>query len=437
VYRGIADALVAEALVSPTGEVVYAVPGSPLVAEKSVELLRADDRIEVVVMAGVSFADVAFARLGVDPLACGARIVDGHRFRVEAAGYAGPMLVGQCDSPEVLSEVKLVIGDVLDQLPGDHEAQSLRLTVLQRLGLPEQAVTELAWHELDREIVPDHLTSVWVPSLPAGFASEMTRLQEVGRVLRERCPWDRKQTHQSLTRYLIEESYEVIEAIDELGPDGEGYDHLEEELGDVLFQVVFHSTLAAEEGQFTLGDVARRVHDKLVARHPHVFGDVEAATAEDVARNWEQIKRAERGEGAAAAPSIMDGLPRDLPSLLYAYKVHARAASVGFDWPDTAGVLAKVDEELAELREAGSPAEIRDELGDLLFATVSLARHLDVEPEGALREAAGKFCRRFKKVEELARAQNLRLEEMSLEAMDGLWEQVKAAESASGPETSA
>lgn len=437
VYRGIVEALVAAAHSSPTGEVVYAVPGSPLVAEKAVELLREDRRVDVQVLAGVSFADVAFARLGVDPLASGVRIVDGHRFAVEAAGYRCPMLVGQCDSVEVLSQVKLVIGEVVDQLPAGHEGSELRLGVLQRLGSDDEAVAEVAWYELDREVEPDHLTTVWVPGLPAGPASEMTRLEEVTRELRQRCPWDRKQTHESLTRYLVEESYEVLEAIDELGPDGAGYDHLEEELGDVLFQVVFHSVLAAEQGQFALADVARRVHDKLVARHPHVFGDTVAATAEEVVRNWEEIKRAERTGAGAEAASAMDGLVRSSPSLLHAYKVHVRAASVGFDWPSVDGVLAKVEEELGELRRASTQADIHDELGDLLFAVVSLARHLDVDPEGALRDSARKFVRRFRAVEELARAGHSDLSQMSLEEMDVLWERVKSTESTSEAGSSA
>ncbi len=220
VYAGIVETLVGSAL---DGErVVYAVPGSPTVAERSVELLRADPRVTTVVLPGVSFADLAFERLGVDPLAAGVRLVDGHRFGVGSAGYAGPMLVGQCDSAQVLSDVKLAIGAVFDQTgasggpaPGGSISggpasgggeTGFRVTVLQRLGLPDESVVSVAWDDLDRVVVPDHLTSLWVPSLGLAFASEMVRLEEIGRTLRARCPWDREQTHQSLTRYLIEES---------------------------------------------------------------------------------------------------------------------------------------------------------------------------------------------------------------------------------------
>lgn len=249
------------------------------------------------------------------------------------------------------------------------------------------------------------------------------------------------QTHQSLTRYLLEESYEALEAIEELGPDGAGYEHLEEELGDVLFQVVFHAVLAAEEGQFELADVARHVHDKLISRHPHVFGDVEANTAEEVNRNWEQIKRREKGR-----TSIMDDVPRDLPALLYAHKIQRKAASAGFDWEGAEGALPKIGEELSELAEAVvadtssapedtvSPRDegaVRDELGDLLFAVVNVARHLKVDPEAALREATAKFRRRFMAVEALAAERGSEVSDLDLAQLDLLWEEVKAAEPAS------
>ena len=189
----------------------------------------------------------------------------------------------------------------------------------------------------------------------------------------------------------------MLEAIDGLGPDGEGIDHLEEELGDLLFQVVFHATLAAEEGWFTLADVARGIHDKLVHRHPHVFGAVEADTADQVMTNWEQIKQGEKGRA-----SMMDGIPGHLPSLLYAHKVQRKAASVGFDWDGVAGAWPKIAEETAELEAAmagGSSAAgdstVAEELGDLLFAVVNVARHLDIDPEAALRAATAKFRDRF------------------------------------------
>jgi tetrapyrrole methylase family protein/MazG family protein len=269
VYDGIVAALVAAA--REHGRVLYAVPGSPLVAERTVELLVADDRVTVELVPGLSFVDLAWVRLSVDPLAEGVRLVDGHRFGVEAAGERGPLLVGQCDDVDVLAEVKLAIGEVVDAADPDKAAP--RVVVLQRLGLPDESVEEVPWHELDR-VVPDHLTSVYVPALAAPVAGEVAALDQLVRRLRADCPWDREQTHDSLRRHLLEEAYEVLEALDHLDVEaGEGFDALEEELGDLLFQVAFHSVLAAEEGRFTLADVARGIVAKLVARHPHVFGD--------------------------------------------------------------------------------------------------------------------------------------------------------------------
>lgn len=409
VYLAIIEALVA----APAPEVLYAVPGSPLVAERTVELLRADTRVSVTVLPALSFLDLAWDRLGIDPMASGVRLIDGHRFAVEAAGQTGPLLVGQCDSKLVLSEIKLSVPE-----------GAAPVTVLQRLGLPDETVTVVAWDEVDRVVDPDHLTCLWIPELSSPVGAELIAFEELVRTLRERCPWDREQTHQSLTRHLLEETYEVLEAIDALGPDHEGADHLEEELGDLLFQVYFHATLAAEEGLFTLADVARGIHDKLVRRHPHVFGQVEADTAGQVMTNWEQIKKAEKGR-----TSIMEGIPGHLPSLLYAHKVQRKAASVGFDWSDVSGAWPKIAEEASELHAAmdgtGDPF---DELGDLLFAVVNVARHLDLDPEAALRGATAKFRDRFEAVEQLAAARGMDLHDLDLSALDALWDEVKGRE---------
>ncbi len=237
----------------------------------------------------------------------------------------------------------------------------------------------------------------------------MARFSELVRTLRERCPWDREQTHQTLTRHLVEETYETLDAIAGLP---ESYPHLEEELGDLLFQIVFHTTLAAEAGEFTLADVARGIHDKLVSRHPHVFGSVEAHSTSAVVANWEQIKKAEKGRD-----SVMDGIPSSLPALLYAYKVGRKAAAVGFDWAadDVAGPMDKVAEELEELR-IDATAE---ELGDVLFAVVNVARHLDIDPEAALRAGTDKFKERFQAMETAGRGPGRAVFPMTL------WDEIK------------
>jgi len=390
VYGRIVDALVEAAA---EGEVLYAVPGSPLVAERSVELLRADPRVTVEIVPAMSFLDLAWARLGVDPVAAGVRLVDGRRFAVEAAGERGPMLVAQCDARHVLSEIKLAVDDG----PEVH--------VLQRLGLPDESVATVAWDDLDRQVEPDHLTSLYVPALAAPVAGAVAAFAELVRTLRERCPWDREQTHATLTRHLLEETYEVLEAIGGLDrPDG--FAHLEEELGDLLFQVVFHATLAAEEGQFTLADVARGVHDKLVHRHPHVFGSVEAGTAEQVMENWERIKKAEKRR-----TSVMEGIAADLPSLLYAHKVQRKAASLGLESPPATG---------RDLHDA-------DAVGEELFRVVEAARRIGVDPEAALRAVTARFRDRFTAAEALAESRGVDLASLDRDQVAALWDEAAQA----------
>jgi tetrapyrrole methylase family protein/MazG family protein len=368
VYAGIAGELVAAA--AEHGEVLYAVPGSPAVAERTVELLRADDRVALEVLPALSFMDVAWTRLGVDPVERGVRLVDGHRFEVEAAGERGPLLVAQCDDPQVVSDVKLVLGEVGDD--------GLTVTVLQRLGLPDEHIVELPWPELDRVVRPDHLTSLYIPRLAAPLANEAAALAEVVRRLRAECPWDRQQTHHSLRHHMLEEAYEVLEALDHLDAEaGEGFDALEEELGDLLFQVFLHATLATEEGRFTLADVIRGISDKLVGRHPHVFGDVTVEGADEVAERWERLKQAEKGRS-----SVMDGIPATLPALAYALKVQRKAASLGVDWRTVLGG----DDGLGEL-------------GRHLLDVVDDARRAGDDPETELRIAAEVVRDRFQRFE--------------------------------------
>jgi tetrapyrrole methylase family protein / MazG family protein len=372
VYPAIVEALVAAA--AERGEVLYAVPGSPAVAERTVELLLADDRVAVDVLPALSFADLAWVRLGIDPVERGVRLVDGHRFEIEAAGERGPLLVAQCDDRHVLSDVKLVLGEAEEQAGGDEVA----VTVLQRLGLPDERIVELPWPELDRAVRPDHLTSLYVPRLVTPLASETAAFAEVVRRLRAECPWDRQQTHQSLRHHLLEEAYEVLEALDHLDVEaGEGFDALEEELGDLLFQVFLHATLATEEGRFTLEDVVRGISDKLVGRHPHVFGDATVDSADEVAERWERLKKAEKGRA-----SVMDGIPATLPALAYALKVQRKAASQGVDWR----TLVEGDE---------APGA----LGRRLLDVVDDARTAGDDPETELRVAAEVVRDRFRQSE--------------------------------------
>ena len=379
------------------------------------------------VVVAPSFLDLAWERLGVDPVAAGVRIVDALTFAAGAAGERGPMLVAQCHSRAVLSEIKLAADDLGGADPGR------RAVVLHHLGLDDERVLEVAWPELDRSIEPDHLTALWVPRLVPPVAAELVALEELVRTLRARCPWDQIQTHGSLGRHLLEEAYEALDAIEVVAatePEvpAEAVAHLEEELGDLLFQVYFHALLATEEGRFTLADVAKGLHDKLVHRHPHVFGDAAADTPEDVAARWEVLKKAEKGRS-----SVTDGIPAALPALALSAKLQRKAESVGIDTGTLAERCGQVRAGLDQLLSSsaspggaessagpgapegpgeapgGAPHGSGETLdasgqtvalvGELLFALADAARRLGVDPESALRSAAGGFRRRLEAAE--------------------------------------
>ena len=424
VYAAIA-ARVADAALKD-GSALYAVPGSPGVLEDGVRRLLSDERLEVRVLSAVSFLDLAWLRLGIDPVDVGVRLVDAHGFAESAANSAGPFLVAQCHADWVLSEIKLAH----ESARGDE-----RVTVLHHLGLADERVLETTWDDLDRlershGLVVDHLTSLYVPQLAEPVAGEMARLHALARTLREQCPWDREQTHASLVRYLIEETYEVVDALNALDEDDPSTDEaLIEELGDLLYQIEFHTTIAEQQGRFSLADVARTTHEKLVRRHPHVFGDVQATNAGDVVTTWDEIKRAERAAKIVDdAPDFFAGVSRAAPSLSLAQKLQKRAAEVGFDWPDVHGASAKLDEEIGELRvaaQSGDPAVVRMELGDVLFSVVNVARKLGLDAETALRDAADKFVARFTRVQQLAAQRGMDLASSDLAQLDSLWDEAK------------
>jgi tetrapyrrole methylase family protein/MazG family protein len=407
VYRAITDAVVEAAeqvrAVDESSYVAYAVPGSPLVAERSVVLLRDDPRVSVSLVVAPSFLDLAWERLGIDPVASGVRIVDGLDFATAAAGDRGPIIVAQCHTRAVLSEIKLAADDVAGVDPGR------RAVVLHHLGLADERVVDVPWAELDRVLEPDHLTALYVDRLAPPVAAELVALEELVRTLRERCPWDRSQTHGSLGRHLLEEAYETLDAIEAVAAAGddagaEEVAHLEEELGDLLFQIYFHALLGAEQGRFTLADVARTVHDKLVRRHPHVFGDASADTPEEVAARWETLKKKEKGRA-----SVTDGIPAALPALALAATLLRKAESVGLRTgtpADRAAELRAMVDALVPPDGPGVSGETLDAtpetaaaVGEMLFVLADIARHLGVDPETALRAAAGNFRRHLQAAE--------------------------------------
>ena len=416
VYIEIANRLTAAT--SEYGEVLYAVPGSPLVLERTVRYLReqaAAGTIELDVLPAMSFLDVAWARLGIDPVEAGVRLVDGHEFTTAAAGERGPMLVAHTHANWVLNEIKLAV----ENAEGDEP-----VTILHALGTNAELIVETTWAQLDQTIEADHLTSIYIPQLAVPVGQGYVRFHELTRRLREQCPWDIEQTHETLIPFLLEETYEVVDALHALDPDEPSSDDdLIEELGDLLFQIEFHATIAEQEGRFTIADVTQGIHDKLVRRHPHVFGDIVADDASTVLENWDEIKKAEKGR-----TSIFEGIPRSLPSLAYAQKVGRKASKVGFDWPDVAGAFPKIIEETAELAEAmaeTNAAATELELGDLLFAVVNVARHLKIDAELALRAATDKFRARFEGVEALAASRSIDLKAADLVTLDALWDEVK------------
>ena len=417
VYEAIAKRLVAAA--HQHGEILYAVPGSPLVLEQAVQHLLDDKTVEVVLVPAMSFLDVAWSALKIDPVNQSVRMIDGHLFAELAAGDSGPLLVAQCHAQWVLSNIKLAHESATGNEP---------VVILHHLGLADQRIIHTTWQNLDREIEPDHLTTLYIPRLAEPVAAEMAKLHHLSRTLREQCPWDREQTHESLVRYLIEETYEVVDAINQLDVDDPSTDDaFIEELGDLLYQVEFHATIAEQQGRFSIADVANSIHEKLVRRHPHVFGDVSADSADQVVSTWDAIKQQERGE--VDSKSVFDGVASAAPALMYASKLQKRAAEQGFDWPNCDGAYEKIAEEIAELREAvllnSDPQAVLMELGDVLFSVVNLSRHLKVDAETALRNASEKFKARFEKVVELASQRNLDLTKCSLSELDELWNEIK------------
>jgi len=379
------------------------------------------------VLPAMSFLDVAWARLGIDPVESAVRLIDGHEFAAAAAGATGALLVAHTHANWVLSDIKLSIDDPTGEL------DATPVVLLHRLGTPDESIVHTTWAEMDRTIEADHLTTLYIPSLRTSVADGYVRFHQLARTLREQCPWDVEQTHQSLLPYLIEETYEVVDAIQGLQSDDPTTDEaLIEELGDLLYQIEFHATIAEQQGRFTIADVTRGVHDKLVRRHPHVFRDAEGNVVDvdgtgDVLSNWEKIKRAEKSR-----TSIFDGVPSALPGLSYARTIQSKAAKVGFDWPDVSGALPKIAEEANELANAGEN-EIADELGDLLFAVVNVARHLDVDPEVALRAATHKFRSRVEQVEQLATSRGIDMHTADLDTLDGMWNEVKSRDLGPAP----
>ncbi|NLB42138.1 MAG: nucleoside triphosphate pyrophosphohydrolase, partial [Clostridiales bacterium] len=400
-------------------DVVLGVPGHPMVGERLVfELLKElegkENEIEVEILSGVSLdlsVLAAIHKCGVE----GIKVLSAAELPEDQLDPGLSTVITGMDNNILASEIKLKLLAIYPAVT------KIFISRLNQDGFPD--IEEVFLHTLDHSRNFDHTSCVYLPAVELKDLNryKFRHLVEIMEMLRapDGCPWDREQSHESLKQYLIEETYEVLEAIDL-----KDMDKLAEELGDVLLQVVFHAQVAYEHGEFDIGDVITAVCQKMINRHTHIFGDVEVSSAEQVVDNWEAIKKEEKGLNSHT--QVLKDIPKILPALMRSYKVQKKAALVGFDWDKTEDAVAKMEEELEELKEAyrsGNKEEIHEELGDLLFAMVNVSRFLKEEPEQALTGATEKFICRFAYIEENG---DRPLEEMTLQEMDTLWNQAKA-----------
>jgi tetrapyrrole methylase family protein / MazG family protein len=413
-YRTIVDRLFEEA---KQGSLIYAVPGHPMMAEATVQLLleeQAQHGVEVIVAGGQSFLDDLFTAVRIDPIE-GCQILDATRFTKSEVQVRNHLIFVQVYDQFTASNVKLTL---MELLPDDYE-----VTVLQAAGSQDEKIMTVPLFELDRSMEVNNLTAVYVPPVKDTtlLYQDFEWVRHVVASLRGPggCPWDQKQTHESLKKYLIEEAYEVLEAIDD-----QDDEHLADELGDVLLQVLLHSQIGEDEGMFTIEDVIGKLSDKLIRRHPHVFGDEQVQTAEEVVGLWNQVKEQEKD----AAPSQFDTIQKGLPGLMRANELQKAAAKVGFDWDEVDPIFEKVQEELTEFKEAVNNKSFHDqedELGDLLFALVNVARYYKIDPEVAIHRTNHKFVSRFQYIERRVKEKGLEIEKLSLEELDYFWNEAK------------
>jgi tetrapyrrole methylase family protein / MazG family protein len=415
VYKSIAENLVSR--YEEYGDIVYAVPGHPFVAEKSVVLLLElckHKEIEVVVYPAVSFIDAMIESLKLDPVE-GLKIIDAFEIKSHILDKRVGTIITQVYNKLIASEVKLALSE--------YYSDDTEILFVRAAGIKgKESIRRMPIFELDRQEDIDYLTSVYIPKVSDNTMDFYDLLNIMDKLRSpEGCPWDREQTHESLKRYLVEESYEVLEAIDEKDDN-----KIIEELGDVLLQIVFHASIGKEDGYFNINDIIKAICVKMIERHPHVFGDVNVANSSEVLSNWDDIKRKEKG--ISSITEEMKHIAKNLPALMRAEKIQSKAKKVGFDWDRVEEAMDKVIEEFYEVKDVyngENRARILDEIGDMLFACVNVARMLDIEPEMALNNTSNKFIKRFEYIEETAQSKGLNLQDMTLEQMDSLWNEAK------------
>ncbi len=418
VYQTIVNAIIERA--QQGLDITYGVPGHPYVAESTCDKIvkkAAELDIPCRVLEAVSFLEPVFTALGLDPFP---NLILMDALDLGDANFpqfppSRPVLIAQIYSRLVAAEVKQTLMEVF---PDEHPVK-----LIHAAGTVNQLVEHLSLYEIDRSPHIGLLTSLYVEPLPRGSSFE--EFQEIIAHLRapDGCPWDRKQTHQTLRTHLLSETYELLGALDEDDPQ-----HIQEELGDLLLQIVLHAQIGAEEGEFTFADINKGIYDKIIRRHPHVFGSVEVDGVETVLTNWDQIKAEERKQnGKKKENGILSGVPKDYPALAQAQEIQERAARVGFDWDEIEPVLKKVYEELDEVRDAETPQERAKELGDVLFALVNVVRWYDVDAETVLRETNQRFRSRFNFIEEKLNREGKKFPDCSFEELDLIWDEAKRA----------
>jgi tetrapyrrole methylase family protein / MazG family protein len=401
--------------------VVYAVPGHPFIAEATCPEIARRARLgglSVRVIEGLSFIEPTITAPGVDPLPHLA-ILDALELaedHVPPFPPDAPVLIAQIHSRQVANQVKLTL---METYPDEH-----LVSLVHAAGTPQQQVEELPLHAIDLSQSIGLLTSLYLPPLDKGTSFES--FQEIIAHLRapDGCPWDRAQTHQTLRTNLLEETYEALAALDADDPV-----HMGEEFGDLLLQITLHAQIANEYGEFSIAQVFKGIYDKIIHRHPHVFGDLQVTGVENVLQNWEKLKAEERSheqlENGGTETGLLDGVSLVLPALAQAEEIQRRAARVGFDWPDAHGVVDKISEECHELLSAPDLASRADELGDLLFAVVNLARHFEIDAESSLRQTNTRFRSRFAHIEASARQRGKQISDLTLDEMENYWQEAK------------
>jgi len=410
VYESIVKTLLEEAR---TESLIYAVPGHPMLAERTVELLLHQQDVHIELIGGKSYLDDLFTALQVDPIE-GFQFMDGTSFNRGQLNYEQHIIFCQVYDRMIASDIKLAL---LEDLPADHP-----ITLVEAAGATTETLTTVPLNEMDHSLGISNLRSVYIPPAPAeALTHTFKRLREVIATLRgpNGCDWDKKQTHETLRTYLIEEVYELIDAIDMKDDEG-----IIEELGDVLLQVMLHSQIGEDAGYFMIDDVIQGITNKMIHRHPHVFG----GSSENNGLNWEALKQKEK---RGKRTSLLTGVSKSLPGLSRAAQLQAKAIDVGFGWNDVAGVWNKLAEEIEEVKaamQAEDEGAIEEELGDVLFVIANLSTYYHINPEIALQRTNRKFISRFQFIEKSVAASKREITTVSQAEMDEYWDQAKREE---------